>query len=218
MKRMGSVLVLAMACVFLAFTPAQAILIDFGVIAPTAGSISYDGVGGPLVGVNIEIDNVVATGFPIPLVITDGVLNFTTGNLTGTTASQWNFGGGLASSIVIHGNIPEIGLFDADLMWGHFGSANVFAIGNTYKIAGSSFFDWKNEVLLDYYGYSGYPNWKGNFNISFDADGLPPAGFSSSSLYSGDVTNNPVPEPVTMLLVGSGLLGLGLIRRRTQVR
>jgi hypothetical protein len=219
---MGSILVLAMACMFLAITPAQAVLIDFGVIAPTSGSISYDGAGGPLVGLNIEIDNVVGSDVPmnngVVLTITDAVLNFTTGNLTGSTATQWNFGGGPASSITIVGDIAALGLDDAVLMSGSFGSANVFSIGNTYKIAGSSFFDWKNEVLLAYYGVDFYLNWKGNFNISFDATGLPPAGFSSSALYSGDVTNNPVPEPTTMLLIGSGLLGLGLIRRRKQVR
>jgi hypothetical protein len=202
--------------------------LDFGVAAPTTGSITYAGGAAPLIGTEISVDNVTGLNTVlnnhVSFDILGGVLNFTTGNLVGSNASTWSFGGGANSFITLTGSVDlnddGIGDISGVLMTGQFGTASVTNLGGVFKIAGASFFDFKDPELLALFGLpTSLPNgdplmYAGNFNISFNAAGTPPNGFRSTEVLSGDITNTPVPEPGTIVLLGAGLLGLGFYGRK----
>jgi len=207
-------------------------MLDFGAISPTPGTISYAGGATPLVGTNIQIDNVGGINTPS----NDGtnfdcfgcLLNFTTGNLTGSTAQSWDFGGGGSISLVgkvdANGdhllNLGDIGFLGAvPLLSGSFASAQVSkqASSATFKIAGAAFSDVKDSDLIELFGLGalGSTGYSGGFNLSFSAAGSPPSAFTSSTVLSGDVVNAPpIPEPASVFLMGSALFGLGVIARR----
>jgi len=192
-------------------------LLDFGVIFPTTGSISYAGGVAPLVGSGIDVDNIVGAPSGTTVACVGCILNFTTGGLVSADAltNSWTFGGGPSSSISIVGAAPAAGIpSSATLLSGAFGTAMVQGVGSTFKVAIAGFTDVKDDRLLAFFGLpTGIP-YIGNFNISFMATGVSPSAFTSSGVLSGDVVNTPTPEPGTMLLLGSGLMGFGYLARR----
>jgi len=216
------VLALGLALSFFPALAQAAPVLDFGIVAPTTGTISYAGGASPLVGSGIEVDNITGIGTPsnngVTVTCVSCTLNFTTGNLTSSTATTWNFGGGGSITItggvdLIPGGAPEIPV-GTTLLSGSFDGASVTKTNNTFRIAGASFVDTKDEDLLDFYGA---PNtlWRGGFNISFLANGSPPNSFTSTTVLSGDVANTePIPEPASLVLLGSGLFSLGAYARK----
>lgn len=204
-------------CVFPAPVQADPIL-DFAVGFPTPGSISYAGGPTPLVGTNIQVDNVIGGDTPsnngVLLVLSNATLKFTTGNFSGSTANTWDFSGGGAISLV--GGVPALLIPDGTTLFsGSFLPAMVATLGTTFKIAGAAFSDLKNPDLVAFYGLPSGISYAGNFNISFNtAASSPPAAFSSTSLLSGDITNTPIPEPASLTLVGSAMIGLASFARR----
>ncbi len=183
-------------------------ILDFGIVAPTAGTISYGGGASPLIGVRIEVDNVVGLGTPlqdgVAVDLPGALLNFNTGNLAGSDALHWNFGAGGSISIVWG---------DFTLLSGTFSDAIVTHTDDEFKVAVAGFLDTKDPSLTAFYGLpdAGYI---GNFNISFLAEGDVPNAFTSKTVLSGDVINTPVPEPAAMLLLGVGLLGVAGLKRK----
>lgn len=233
MRKLFLAVVLGVGLAGAAFAdPMQPIQIDFGIVSPTGGSISFAGGVNPLVGTNITVDLLVGLNTPLnsgPRFNCIGcLLNFTSGALEGSTATTWDFGGGPNSGITIVGGIDVNGngILDAGdipantvLLTGNFGNVSVKKFpGSPFKIAGAAFLDTKDNKLEALFGLPDLPGWLGNFNISFDATGAPPNGFASTHVFSGDVLNTlpvpPVPEPATLLLLGTGLLGLGGAARR----
>ena len=201
-------LILALGLIFAPATVKATPILDFGIIAPTTGSISYAGGAAPLVGAGISVDNVVGLGTPLNNGVTVDLpgyfLNFSSGNFTGSTSNSWIFGPG--GSISIANGVT--------LLSGTLTSASVIAAGGTFKVAITGFNDTKYEPMLNFYGLPTDVPYVGNFNLSFNATGLPPGAFRSTEVLSGDITNSPIPEPATMLLLGSGLIGLAGFARR----
>lgn len=227
MKILTVAMALALAvCGALALS-AQAAYLDFEIQPPhpLTASISYVGGNAPLVVFDLHVSDVIGVGLPggtLPIV--GGDLDFTTGPFSGFTATQWFFGGGPGSFITLTGAIPAIGINNPIvLLTGWFGTATVIDFGpnNNFMITGAAFQDYKACPLLDYYFPQGAPPaFNGTLNVSFSAQGPPPGAFATASsldIGAGNLINTPVPVPASLLLMGSGLLGLagfGLRRRK----
>lgn len=219
-------LIWVFCCVAFAFAlaaPAHAgPSLDFNVAAhsPSIGSISYAGGANPLVGAGIHVDTVTGLSTPFNsgavLTLANTFLNFTSGNMVTFDPFTWFFQGGGTISVI--GDIPALGLVGATLLTGSFTAASVTAAGGAFHVAISSFNDIKDPDLVNFFfGAFGPPGDKfsGNFNLSFMATpGVPPASFTTVQMLSGDIINDPIPEPATLFLLGTGLAAFGRWRRR----
>jgi len=181
------------------------------------GTLAYDGAGGALIGSGIDFVSVFASGTG-----NDGIytcvgceLNFATGANTSEGPFAWTFGGG--GSITVTGTVMDGATVVATgtLLSGYFSGA--ITIGTGFDLTDLSMSglgtDTKNPDLLDYLGLSDTPFRFASTNISagnviYDGTG----GFSA--IVTNADLDNTAPEPAISALIGLGLLGLGLARRR----
>jgi hypothetical protein len=211
------------AALFLATAPAAlAGFLDFGIIAPTAGTISYGGGATSLVGSGISVKNVVGSGVPSHNLVTltcDGcVLAWTTNVHAGSPSWHWT-GGPIALTGALKDGLTTI-VPSGTLFSGTIKSADVSGT-TSFKVDISSFTDTKNSDLAKYYGLPGGPGtvYDGNLNLSFFANATTVGNpFASDPVLSGDIVNTPrVPELPTALLLGTSILpgfALTALRRR----
>ncbi len=208
---------------------AMAVGLDFNISAPTSGAISYGGGTGTLIGSNIEVDNVVGLLTPVNANVTASclscTLNFTSGALSSSggpnpnNSGWWRFGSG--GSITITGGVQLQGGTDislgSTLLTGSFNSAFVQDLGvQGFKVTFGSFSDTKHPDLLLYYGLTPGTPFEGALTLLFGSlNGGVGSEFTSTSVFSGNVVNSPVPLPGALLLFGSGLMGM-LGFRKTQ--
>jgi len=165
MKRF--LLAILMGMGFIAAASAQAVIdLHVGPGTSAASSYAYAGGANPLVGLALPVQNAVGLNTPLhnneTLVCDSCVLNFTTGNLTGSDTNNWYFGGG--GNVTIVGGIPALGIpLGTTLVSGTFVSALVTGSGTTFHIAGSQFTDQKTQALAAYFGLGapGVAGWNG---------------------------------------------------------
>ncbi|HYE89225.1 MAG TPA: PEP-CTERM sorting domain-containing protein [Vicinamibacterales bacterium] len=206
----------AIAAVLMAAPAQAATVIDFTTgLAGEGGTISWDGTN--LIGSNIPIGAVAIVGAPV----NNGVYEVSGtasgqggtsayGTLSFNTSADNNF-------ITITGCIEDLSVgIDANgncspvaLMDGTFTSWNMNGTNGLDDGFGT---DVKNTQLLEAINWPLDLPWE-FFGFSMTTSNLQPNG-QPGSVISTDIRNTAVPEPATMMLLGTGLLAAFRARRR----
>jgi hypothetical protein len=215
------VAVYSLVALFCALPASAAPIIDF--IGLNGGTVSYAGGLNPLVGTGIDIDIVFGVDTPAGTdpngyAVTNGRLDFTTGDVTGYDAGSGTYTFSGNGTFTITGGVAAAGIASGtQLLWGSFIGAEVSAQSGVRLFIGNGT-DSKDPQLVAFFGLA--PDSKFAFsgttklnNFTVNADGS-----FSGDAFSTDVSNTVVPEPGSMMLFGSGLVGLSALMKRRKQR
>jgi len=210
----GAVFAIALLLPLMGSTVHAGTSIDFSDGGLTGGTVQLFS-SGDVQGTNIPVDLMKVTiGSVTTNYDTQGA--YVTGSTTDPTAAVLSFDKN-TNTLTIVGGISALGISTGTTLLTMTGNFNTFSLttpGAGFQLNASGL-DVKSAVLLSDLGLSG-TNWS---YFGFTDGGSWTTGGSGAVVGSGtpvstDFTNTAVPEPATLILLGLGLLGVGIARKK----